>query len=102
MLNWSLIAGFDWDEGNRQKSLDKHAVSAREAEEVFVNQPLLITEDLKHSKMEIRLQALGQTHLGRRLHIAFTLREDNTKIRVISAREMNRKEKERALYEQEV
>jgi uncharacterized protein len=99
MLNWSLIVGFDWDDGNRQKSMDKHAVTTREAEEVFFNQPLLITEDLKHSKMEIRLQALGQSHLGRRLHIAFSLREDRTKIRVISAREMNRKE--RALYEQE-
>jgi uncharacterized DUF497 family protein len=99
MLNWSVIVGFDWDGGNSQKSVDKHAVTPREAEEVFFNQPLLVTEDVKHSKMEIRLQALGQTHLGRRLHINFTLRDDNTKIRVISAREMNRKE--RGLYEQE-
>jgi uncharacterized DUF497 family protein len=99
MLDWSVIVGFDWDDGNSQKSMDKHAVTAREAEEVFFNQPLLVTEDVKHSKMEIRLQALGQTRLGCRLHINFTLREDNTKIRVISAREMNRKE--RGLYEQE-
>jgi uncharacterized DUF497 family protein len=100
MLNWSLIVGFDWDDGNSQKSLDKHAVTAREAEEVFFNEPLLVTGDAKHSKMEIRLQALGHTNLGRRLHINFTLREDDSKIRVISARDMNRKE--RSLYEQEI
>jgi len=66
---------------------------------VFVNTPLVIAEDVKHSQTEGRYQALGQSLTGRQLHVAFTLRNEGTRIRVISARHMNRKE--RALYEQE-
>jgi len=43
-------------------------------------------------------RALGKTHAGRRLQITFALREDGTLIRVISARDMHRKE--RSIYEQ--
>ena len=93
------IEGFEWDEGNSRKSIDKHAVSQTEAEQVFFNEPLLIVEDVRHSSYEIRLHALGQTDAGRLLHISFTLRGDGKLIRVISARTMHRKE--RLLYEQE-
>jgi len=99
MIDLTAIEGFDWDDGNARKSLDKHGVTQREAEEVFVNTPLVIAEDVKHSQTEGRYQALGQSLTGRQLHVAFTLRNEGTRIRVISARHMNRKE--RALYEQE-
>jgi len=59
---------------------------------------LLILEDWAHSKQEIRIHALGKTDKGRTLHITFTLRKAGTLIRVISARDMHRKE--RAIYEQ--
>ncbi|WP_272486662.1 BrnT family toxin [Zeimonas sediminis] len=52
----------------------------------------------RHSEREPRFHALGMTDEGRGLHIAFTLRGSGTKIRVISARPMHRKE--RAIYEQ--
>jgi len=64
---------------------------------VFFNQPLLLLEDSRHGGQELRFHALGRTHEGRSLHIAFTLRQDNTLVRVISARDMRRKE--RAIYE---
>jgi len=54
--------------------------------------------DAKRSDRESRFHALGKTDQDRLLHIAFTLREAQTKIRVISARHMNRKE--RVIYEQ--
>ena len=92
MFDLARVVGFDWDDGNARKSLDKHGVTQREAEEVFVNAPLVIAE-------EGRYQALGQSLTGRQLHVAFTLRNQGTRIRVISGRHMNRKE--RALYEQE-
>lgn len=98
MINWTQITGFDWDEGNRRKSADKHQVSQSEAEQVFFNQPLLVLQDEKHSGTEIRLHALGKTDEGRLLHITLTLRGHQTLIRVISARDMHRKE--RAVYEQ--
>ncbi|RLA41899.1 MAG: hypothetical protein DRQ64_01095 [Gammaproteobacteria bacterium] len=44
-----------------------------------------------------RCHALGINNDGRLLHITFTLRSVNALIRVISARDMHRKE--RAIYE---
>ena len=98
MIDWSLIEGFDWDAGNARKNVDKHDVSQAEAEQIFFNDPLLVAPDEKHSANEIRLHALGHTQAGRRLHATFTLREAGRLIRVISVRDMNRKE--RAFYEQ--
>ena len=92
MINWKVIDGFDWDEGNAQKN-DAHDVSMVEAEQVFFNEPLLLLEDTKHSESELRLHALGKTNEDRRLHITFTLPQGNTKIRVISARDMHKKER---------
>lgn len=98
MIDWALIKGFDWDSGNYRKSADKHSVNQFEAEQVFFNQPLLVVEDVKHSQQEPRFHALGKTDASRQLHITFTLRESDSLIRVISARDMHRKE--RAIYEQ--
>lgn len=98
MSDFRLVAAFDWDAGNARKN-EKHGVSAPEAEQVFFNHPLLVLEDWKHSGAEPRFHALGKTHGGRLLHITFTLRFDGTRIRVISARDMHKKE--RAVYEQE-
>ena len=91
------VTGFDWDEGNARKN-DKHGVSAAQAEQVFFNAPLLLLDDAAHSQHERRLHALGKTDGGRGLHISFTLRQSGTLIRVISARDLHRKE--RAIYDQ--
>lgn len=90
------ITGFEWDKGNEQKNA-KHGVNPAEAEQVFLNEPIVVLDDLKHSKTEPRFHALGQTSDGRMLHVTFTIRTN--RIRVISARDMHRKE--RAIYEQE-
>ena len=97
MINLSQITGFNWDDGNARKN-EKHGVSMAEAEQVFFNAPLLLLEDSVHSQQEPRVHALGKTDEGRMLHIAFTLRQTGLLIRVISARDMHRKE--RAVYEQ--
>ena len=69
-----------------------------EAEQVFFNIPLLLLADARHSQQEARHNALGRTDEGRLLHITFTLRKAGSLIRVISARDMHRKE--RTIYEQ--
>lgn len=89
------ITGFDWDNGNRDKNRIKHNVSTGEAEQIFFNEPLIILDDKKHSDEERRYAAFGATDKGRTLVIIFTIR--SSKIRIISARDMNRKE--RAFYE---
>lgn len=98
MINWAQVTGFDWDDGNSRKSAEKHGVSQSEAEAIFFNEPLLVLEDARHSQTEARYHALGETDDARLLHITFTLRQGGTLIRVISARDMHRKE--RAIYEQ--
>jgi uncharacterized DUF497 family protein len=97
MIDLAGIVGFDWDRGNARKN-DKHGVSMAEAEQVFFNAPLLLLDDEGHSQKEARHHALGRTDEGRRLHLTFTLRKSGSLIRVISARDMHRKE--RAFYEQ--
>jgi len=99
MIDFSRVTGFDWDAGNARKSEEKHGVSQAEAEQVFFHDPLLIVEDEKHSKKEPRFHALGASGEGRLLHVVFTLRANGSKLRVISARDMSRKE--RRIYEQE-
>lgn len=98
MVDWSRIEGFDWDAGNDRKSVEKHGVGQTEAEQVFFNEPLVVAVDERHSAAEVRFHALGRSESGRLLHITFTLRRDARLIRVISARDMHRKE--RAIYEQ--
>jgi uncharacterized DUF497 family protein len=85
-------AGFDWDAGNAEKNWLKHEVHPTECEQVFFNRPLVVAPDVAHSGEEVRIYALGQTNRGRLLFLAFTLRGD--RIRVISARDMSRKERE--------
>ncbi|GAB1717111.1 MAG: hypothetical protein NTAFB05_21530 [Nitrobacter sp.] len=93
MIDLNRIAGFEWDDGNRRKNEDKHDVSPGEAEQVFLNTPLLLLHDTEHSAVEQRFHAYGKIHAGQLLQIAFTLRHDATILRVISARPMSAKER---------
>jgi uncharacterized protein len=93
MLDLSQTVGFDWDEANSGKSASKHSVSQAEAEQIFFDEQLLLADDVQHSQDEPRYHALGQTIDGRLLHVTFTLRDSQTRIRVISARDANRKER---------
>jgi len=89
--------GFQWDDGNIEKNQKAHHVSCTECEQVFFNKPLLLSEDVRHSQTENRYFVLGKTNEDRRMFLVFTLRENL--IRVISARDMSKKEKQ--IYAQE-
>ncbi len=84
--------GFEWDEHNATKNWEAHRVSGKECEELFFRSPLVVRDDARHTIQEARYYALGQTAAGRVLFIAFTIRGDL--IRVISARDMSRRERE--------
>lgn len=90
------ITGFDWDQGNSTKNYDKHQVTKAECEQLFFNQPLLMEFDVKHSTEEERYYVLGQTDATRKLCLIIVMR--NNLIRVISARDMSKRE--RGSYEQ--
>jgi len=83
--------GFEWDESNSVKNWIKHNVSASECEQIFFNHPLVLAEDVKHSKNEKRFYVLGHTNENRLLFVVFTIRSHQ--IRVISARDMSKKER---------
>ena len=87
-----VVAGFDWDGGNREKCR-KHGVSVAEVEGLFAK-PIMILPDPTHSTAEERLRAIGKTKEGRHVFLVFTVRErDGEKyVRPISARYMHQKE----------
>jgi uncharacterized DUF497 family protein len=85
------FVGFQWDRGNSNKNLFKHNVQNWQCEQVFFNKPLLVLEDQGHSFAEKRWAGFGKTDSGRLLVVIFTKR--GNLIRVISAREMNSKER---------
>ena len=91
MKLFTRIEGFDWDSWNISKNKEKHNVDFSECEETFLNSPIVVGEDEKHSISEERHYMLGKTDSGRLLFIVFTIRKD--KIRVISARDMSKKER---------
>jgi len=92
----ALCTGFEWDVGNADKNWEYHQVARGEAEGIFFNRPVVVAADLAHSERERRFAALGRTDQGRRLTVVFTVRA--TLVRVISARDMSRRE--RRIYEQ--
>ncbi len=97
-VTFERYEGFEWDEGNLLKNWEKHNVTISECEQVFFNKPMIVSSDEKHSDDEKRWFLLGRTDLDRKLFLVFTLR--GNLIRVISARDMNKKEKE--LYNEEI
>jgi uncharacterized DUF497 family protein len=87
----SEATGFDWDEGNAQKNCQKHGVRSSECEEVFFRGPWVVPGYPDRSSGKQRFGAFGRTALGRLLWTVFTFR--GNRIRVISARDMSRKER---------
>ena len=86
---------FEWDGGNSNKSFKKHRVSDQEAEEAFFDQKKVHHTDAIHSQSEQRYILIGTSKSKKILYIAYTIRKN--KIRIISARMLNKKEK--YLYE---
>lgn len=89
---------FEWDKGNIDKNLKKHKVDDKEAEEIFFDKKRFIFRDKLHSSGEERFRVIGKTKRERLLFVVFTKR--HKKIRIISARDINKKEV--YLYEKKV
>lgn len=88
---------FEWDKAKAETNYKKHHVSFAEAATVF-GDPLAITfNDPDHSVNENRLITFGISKFNRLLVISHT--ERSSRIRIISARQMTKKE--RYIYEEE-
>jgi hypothetical protein len=83
---------FEWDPKKAAKNLRKHKVSFAEAATVF-GDPLSVTvHDPDHSSEEDRYITLGTTNQFRLVMVSHADRGD--RIRIISARQMTRAERE--------
>jgi hypothetical protein len=91
MLTLGKHKAFEWDKGNVDKSYQKHGITPNETEEAFLDEKAIFLEDIRHSKKEERHLLIGKTAEEKLLLVVFTLR--HKKIRIISARKANRKEK---------
>ena len=89
------VTTFEWDDVNIEH-IARHNVTPAEAEEVFFDTKNVLDEDIEHSIAEDRFIIIGKTNKKRLLYQVFTRRGD--KIRIISSRDINRKEVE--LYEE--
>lgn len=85
------VEGFQWDEGNSSKNWARHGISQTEAEQIFVNRPVVVIGDVAHSGTETRYFSFGRTDGGRLLTVVFAVR--GQLLRVISARPMSRRER---------
>lgn len=92
MIYFDEINGFDWDGGNIDKNLKKHEIGCREAEEIFLGVDSIHLEDNKHSIKEKRFARIGKNFSDRILIAFFTFRKN--KIRIVSVRRANKKEKD--------
>ena len=89
------VLEFEWDKGNIDKN-KKHKVENQECEQAFFDDNKVIFKDVLHSVTEKRFVLIGKIENRRCLYIIFTYR--GKKIRVISARDINKKEVK--LYEE--
>lgn len=87
------ILKFEWDKGNLDKSYNKHGITHKEAEEIFVSEEFFVIEDIAHSQSEPRYIGLGKTIAKVWLFVVFTIRKES--VRIISARRMHREEVDR-------
>lgn len=92
MKVFSAPIAFDWDAGNSQKNQEQHGVTNQEAESLFFNEHKFVFEDSTHSQIKKRYLLLGITSEGRKPAIIFIIRKN--KIRIISARDMHKKERQ--------
>jgi len=87
------VIGFEWDEGNLDKNYKKHGIEPKQAEEVFIDSESIILPDVGHSQKEDGHIIVGNTLDKQHLFIIFTFR--GSRVRIISARKMHKKEVER-------
>ena len=86
----SLI--FEWDEEKAASNLEKHGVSFQEASTIFTDSLSSTISDPLHSFDEQRFVTIGESAEREILVVVHTQRD--TKIRIISAREATRKERQ--------
>ena len=85
---------FVWDEKKSGENKRKHKVSFEEAQSVFLDENAIRYYDPDHSEDEDRFLMLGMSFTLRVLVVSHCYRENDSVIRIISARKADKKEQE--------
>jgi uncharacterized DUF497 family protein len=83
---------FDWDDKKNTSNKKKHGVSFEEAQTAFHDPNARLISDPDHSDDEDRFVLLGMSERFRVLVTCHCYREDDSVIRIISARKASKKE----------
>ena len=84
---------FEWDKVKAAANFKKHKVTFDEASTAFSDPLARIFDDEEHSTEERREIIIGHSIINRLLLVCFTELEENT-VRIFSARQVTRKERE--------
>ena len=85
---------FEWDKKKDKVNAKKHGVSFDEARTVFFDEQAIQFYDPEHSDEEDRFILLGTSFTLKTLVVCHCFREDETKVRIISARKADTEEEQ--------
>ena len=83
---------FDWDSNKEMINIQKHGITFKEAASAFLDENALEADDTEHSQNEDRFLLIGRSRKLRLLVVCHCYRENNTVVRIISARKANNHE----------
>ena len=83
---------FEWDENKNQENIKKHGISFEEARTVFREEGTVIAFDENHSTDEDRFLIIGFSIKLNLLIVCHCYRQNNTIVRIISARKVTKSE----------
>lgn len=85
---------FEWDKKKNKSNTNKHGVDFEEAHTVFYDENALQFYDPEHFEDEDRFILLGTSFKSKTLVVCHCFREEETKIRIISARKADKIEQQ--------
>ncbi len=83
---------FEWDKRKENANVKKHGISFEEARTTFYDENAVRFFDPDHSDDEDRFILLGVSHKLNTLVVCHCFREEETKVRIISARKADKEE----------
>ena len=83
---------FEWDKKKEQANIKKHGVSFEEARTTFYDEHAMVFHDPDHSDDEDRFILLGTSYKLNTLVVCHCFREEETVVRIISARKADKGE----------
>jgi uncharacterized DUF497 family protein len=85
---------FEWDKKKDKSNTKKHGVSFEEAQTVFFDEHAIQFFDPEHSESEDRFILLGASFKSNTLVVCHCFREEETRVRIISARKADKDEEQ--------